>query len=705
LGALSAYRGKIHPITTTQVFIDRINPITVPVGFISQGVKPWLPKPSGIAWVKKSGKHQKGYYKLYAGFDIETTNIISETSKLAFMYIWQCAICSDTEGAVYLGRTWEDFEYLLRCIKEHYSLDDGHRLIMWDANLGFEFQYIRKRLTWSANEYDFFAKEQRKPLLATTDFIEFRECLSISGGSLAQLAKDYTTTLKLKGDLDYKTERNSHTKLTATELGYSINDVVILAEWSKYIFSQYIEPSHLVPVTKTGLLRVEVKQAFKQLVTDRKAYMELMALAMPNEHDYMFWFRYLFRGGFVHANLIYSDRLLFDVDMMDITSSYPNEMLTSDRYPVTPFIDEPFSADALKTKACIMAVEFYGLHNRGSHSIESLHKAIEIEGARIDNGRIYHAERLIVALTELDLENYTKYYKWAKMRILSFKTAKRGRLPIFIRSVLAKHYKRKSALKRAGLSKSPEYALVKSGVNSAYGLMVTRLQLDRVIYKDGEWGFDDVALDYAKEGGKQILLPQWGIYVSALARHTLLSMVHELTEACGDIVVYCDTDSIKHLPHPKASAIFERYNQAKTAQLERLGLIGDDFKGLGWFDFEGKAQRFKTLGAKRYMCEVNGEIEATVAGLPKSVIKGITDPFESFKAEGFSIPAGESDKLTTCYNDSYTGCFVDGEWMEEESSVALYDIPFSMMTDKDYYTMMLASPENRRKIIGQRTAG
>ena len=94
---MSAFRGKIHPICTAQVYIDREHPLTVPVGFVSQGVKPWLPKPTGNTWLKKHGRHQKGYVNIYAGFDIETTNIISDESKLAYMYIWQCALCSDTE--------------------------------------------------------------------------------------------------------------------------------------------------------------------------------------------------------------------------------------------------------------------------------------------------------------------------------------------------------------------------------------------------------------------------------------------------------------------------------------------------------------------------------------------------------------------------------------------------------------------------------
>lgn len=692
-----------NQITSTEVYINPDKPITVPVCKCIKGVVPWLPSFDGYTWIKRLGKHQKGYLNLYAGFDIETTNLITEERKVAYMYIWQLSICSDLEGIVYLGRTWEDFIYLLENISEYYNLDNQHRLIIWDANFSFEHQFIRKRLTWQRDsEYDFFAKELRKPLLATTLNIEFRECLSISGGSLAQLAADYTTTQKLKGDLDYKVLRNYKSRLTLQELNYCINDVVILSEWSKHIFNTYIGPSKLVPVTKTGLLRIEVKAAYKRMVSNNNEYKALMAHAFPDESTYIKWFRYLFRGGFVHANLPNANRVL-EALMEDITSSYPARMLLS-YYPVTPFKDEPFSAEALRTKCCIMEVEFYGLHSKYSHSIESLHKAIDYEGVKIDNGRIYHAERLRVMLTELDLENYTHFYKWKKARVISFKTAKRGKLPAFILEVLKKHYIEKAKLKKAKLNHTAKYAITKALVNSAFGLMVTRIQLDKVDYINDQWTYSEVSLDYESERKRQILLPQWGIYVAAHARRELLTIVYRLTKECGNIVIYCDTDSIKYRPHPKAEAIFKEYNEEIAKQLVAAGLTDPAFNDLGMFDFEGHATRFKTLGAKRYLAEVDGKVEATIAGLPKGVINKFTDPFEVFNAEGWYIESENSDKLTTSYNDNYHGDYILGEWVEEESSVALYEVPFSIHTDRDYYNMLIQSQE-RRKIIGTRDGG
>lgn len=656
----------------------------------------------------KRGRHKKAYLMLYAGFDIETTNVITEEYKRAFMYIWQFAICDKNEGFVYLGRTWEDFEDLIKRLQDFYKLNEALRFIIWDANFGFEFQFIRKHFEWSEGEFDFFAKEERKPLLATTGNIEFREALSISGGSLAQLAKDYTVTQKLKGDLDYKIPRNSKTPLSPKELQYCINDVVILVEFSEFIFFKYIIPNKKCPLTKTGLLRQEVKDELVNTAPSLDAYMGMIQSAYPDEMTYKVWFRYLFRGGFVHSNFSLTNKILTNCRAFDITSSYPARMFLS-YFPVTPFKKVKFQPEYLKKYCCFMVVKFYNIRTTTYHSIESLHKVIEGDEIKTDNGRVYKAKYMKVMLTELDFDTYRKYYKWDKCVISQCHIAKRGRLPKFIRGVLARHYIKKAQLKAQGLNDTPEYAIVKSGVNAAFGLTVTRLSLDKVAYTSEGWATQEVALDFTHEKEKQFLLPQWGIYVAAAGRHELLSMVYEITQKCGNVVAYCDTDSIKCLPHPELDGIISTYNERIASELKAAGLTQKEFADLGFFDDEAKGHtitRFKTLGAKRYLTEIDGsKIKATIAGLPKATILhqkdkdgNLIDAFTLFDVEGMEILAENSDKITTFYNDEYTACYVDGELMEEESSVALYDIPFSMHTERDYYNMLFDESLLRRKL-------
>ena len=687
-------------ITTTTIHLAS-GDINAPVIAYNKN-KIQLPTKAPVFMTQPKGKHKKGYYKLYCGFDIETTNVITPDSKKAFMYIWQFAIATDKCGVVIIGRTWGEFLELIDHINEYYMTSETAKIIVFIANMGFEFQFMRSQLNWREDDFAFFAKEERKPLLATVGFVEFREALTISGGSLAQLANDYTTTQKLVGDLDYTIPRNHKTKLDLTELQYCINDVVILSEFSDFIFREYIIPSRRVPLTKTGLLRAEVKGELKKQCKRIDDYKAAVKTAFPSETEYKMYFRFLFRGGYVHSNFTLTNQVLRGCRAFDITSSYPARMNLS-YYPVTPFLAEEFSVGALKEKCCIMIVDFYNIKNRFYHSIESGHKVIEGENIKLDNGRVYRASRIRVMLTELDLQNYFDFYVWEEMRIISFKTAKRGKLPRFIRDVLNRHYREKAALKAQGLNDTPRYAIVKSGVNSAFGLMVTRLSLDKVIFKNGQWMLDPVPLDYNKEVENQFLLPQWGIYVAAAARHELLKMVYEIERVCGNIVIYCDTDSIKCLNHPKLDGIIEGYNRQIAKQLCDNNLTDPAFADLGFFDDEAKGHiitRFKTLGAKRYLTEYDGKkIKATIAGLPKkTILKQGVDPFKLFDVNGMQIAAKNSDKLTTCYNDNYTSAWVAGEFMEEETSVALYEIPFSMFTDKEYYNLLFNPAMMRNKL-------
>ena len=147
------------------------------------------------------------YKRLYAGFDIETTNVEQGEKHLAFMYHWQFGIANGNQGFIMMGRTWAEFLDFFGQLEAFYDLGKLTRLISWIANTGFEFQFIRKYFEWDPE--DFFAREERHPLKVRTGGFEFHEALTISGGSLAQLAKEYTTTQKLVGDLDYSIPRNT----------------------------------------------------------------------------------------------------------------------------------------------------------------------------------------------------------------------------------------------------------------------------------------------------------------------------------------------------------------------------------------------------------------------------------------------------------------------------------------------------------------
>lgn len=242
--------------------------------------------------------------------------------------------------------------------------------------------------------------------------------------------------------------------------------------------------------------------------------------------------------------------------------------------------------------------------------------------------------------------------------------------------------------------------------------MVTRIELDKIVYTN-DWEVHEKELDYQNEVKGQFLLPQWGIYCTALARRELLLPTMKITQAIGygngkdgAGVAYNDTDSIKYYdPKGKAEAIFEEYNEQMRARLKAAGLTAPEFNTLGTYEADGETgefEFFKTLGAKRYLATENGQTHATIAGLPKAAILNVKgDPYKAFNADGMLVKAELSLKNGISYNDNPTTYTApDGEVMHEESSAGIFDMQFNMNLDKIYYTIVTEGLTERIRKYG-----
>ena len=634
----------------------------------------------------KKNRKKIVYYKINMGFDIETTNIITEEYKRAYMYHWQLSFNDN----VFMGRTWDEFTNIIEFLQ---GIKGKCYFLIWVANLSFEFQFICHRLEITS----IFAKEERQILTLFSNNLHFAECLSISGSNLANLAKDYCKTQKLKGDLDYSIIRNSCTPLTDTEKQYCINDVVILSEWADYMWS-FIEEWQTVPCTKTQQLRMELKDQIQNI----KAVNTMCKMCYPkNQTEYNALLHNCFRGGYTHANAYYTDEVLKDVVSYDFTSSYP-AVMNQKYFPVSPFltIKNPtvdIVENYVESKCCLILAKFDNIKQTTSHSIESFNKLLKYENVSLDNGRVRKADSITVYLTELDFETYKEFYTWEKVEIYSLQIAERGKLPKYAINVMNKYYKLKCDLKEAGKSDTIEYLLSKQRVNSNYGMMVTRHNIYEYIFNE-TWEKISSKKTYEDFRNKAFLLPQWGVWVTAHARRNLLKTVFKIGNDC----IYCDTDSIYLINHGKHKHIFEEYNK-EIIEINKSLFNDDCFYDLGCFDFEGTYPRFKTLGAKRYIKDKynkkSGKYETvqTISGLPKTAFvdyckKYNLNPYEEFKNE-LTLKKADSTKKTTCYNDEPHGenvidCNGISEFMFEYSSVAIYDIPFKMSLSEDFVTLL-----------------
>lgn len=646
------------------------------------------------------------YHRIFCGFDIETT----AQNEHSYMYIWQFSFATDTIPCVVVkGRTWAEFLELLRFLKVRLALRESTRIIIWVANLGYEFSFMRKYL-----DIDFvFAKTSRNPLIVLCGGIEFRECLSISQGSLSYLAKTWTQTQKMVGDLDYSILRNSQTPLDEKEIQYCDNDVIILSEFSKIIFDEYIKKQRYIPTTSTGILRHDLKTYAKETEENiDRTYQYIKSLFPKTKEDYLYIMTYLFRGGFVHACYKHADKTLYGMDSYDLKSSYPAVALQC-YYPISEFqectILTEEKLDALCEKYCVIfQATFHGLKSTTHHSIESKSKTISLIKPLLDNGRVKSADKMTVFLTELDYQTYKEFYKWESMEIHTIHVARRGFLPRYLTDRFYYWFDQKE---KVNSEKNPqEYAIIKTRINGHFGMCVTRLIFNDITYHNGEWIGEPTKKTYEEMISKEVLSPYWGVYITAHARRRELSLLYKMKEE----VVYSDTDSHKLFTNENTKKVIEEYNNMIESLNREVARRCDyDFSvigKLGRFECETEnnhIKRFKTLGAKRYITEYeDGSISTTISGLPKTALKEYSkaigvDVFDIFTNK-MCIPSQHTKKLVSIYTDEpYTDIITDPygntETMKEQSGIYLKPSDFNLSMEKEYVKLLLFWIERNEK--------
>lgn len=653
----------------------------------------------------RRGKKFIQYYNVPCAFDIETTSTKDGEDERGYMYHWQLGL----NGAVVLGRTWDEFINVMDAISEKLELCADKLLLIFVHNLAFEFQWIRQRFEWVT----VFATDLRKPLKAvTTSGIEFRCSMRLSGYSLKKVGENLVTykCRKMDGDLDYTLIRNSKTPLTEKERQYCINDVVVvmcyIQEQIEYNNGKITD----IPLTNTGYVRRRCRQScFGDNYRDRKQYENFMKSFPLREWEYTL-LKKAYQGGFTHANAVKVGEIWHKVSSFDFTSSYPAVMV-AERYPMgRGVVDKVHSVkelEALFDGYCVLIPIIYkNLKQRENvpDAIISESKCI-IHGKRVvNNGRVVEAEELSTVITDVDFELIKKYYTFEGIKVGNVIKYVKWYLPTKFVKVIATLYAGKTTLKNVK-GMEIEYQHKKGEINAMYGMCGTNVIRDLIEY-DKQWEKEKPdeeesksQIDEYNANRNRFLHYSWAVWVTAYARRNLLEGIL----ACGDDYIYSDTDSIKLTNREKHMDYFNKYNKEITRKIEKACMVHclpkDTFrpktvkgieKSLGVWDYEGDYERFKTLGAKRYMTEADGEVSLTVSGvnkkktLPwlKEQCKNNTEMFNRFDF-GLVVPADYSGKNTSVYIDDETTQKVtdylgNTEIMHELSSVWLGASSYSM---------------------------
>ena len=624
-------------------------------------------------WLVRDNKRVE-YYNVPAGFDIEVSSFYQgdkkPENKRGIMYIWQFGIFN----LVTTGRTWKEFEVLISMLQKILALNESRRLVVYVHNLPYEFQFIRKHFDWE----EVFILTERKPVYAITGGIEFRCSLKLAGGkSLANVAKDLQKykVRKAVGDLDYEQIRTPLTPLTEKELLYCENDIrVILC----YIQEKIEQDGDItkIPLTNTGYVRNYCR---KECYSRWKPYRKVME-SLTLEADEYSQLKRAFQGGFTHANAHYVGKVLDKVGSHDFTSSYPAVMVL-EKFPmakaeyISNGINERELMELMITRCCLFDIEIWGLMPKlfNEHPI-SRYKCPVCENAIVDNGRIVMAEHIITTITEQDFFVYTEFYTWDRIEIKNLRTYQKNYLPKnFVQSIL-NLYEKKTVLKDVE-GEEINYMISKNMINASYGMAVTDPIRDELMYSDNAFYTipKNIAegIDRYNNNIRRFLFYPWGVWVTAYARANLFSGIIEM----GDDYVYSDTDSIKSINTEKHENYFNSYNAQILDKIELASQYHNLDKSLfapytkkgkqkiiGVWDDEGVYDKFKTLGAKRYLTmkgveSTEPEYMITLAGSNKKktmeYLVETGDPFGNFK-DGLSIPPENSGRLILTYIDNET---------------------------------------------------
>lgn len=667
------------------------------------------------SYCTKKGKYPQFIDNIHCGFDIETTKIDNEKT---FMYCWQFCVFSNNEYNVIVGTYWYEFIDLIDLICDKLAIEN-HNLIIWVANLGYEWQFMKHHLIVTNS----FFKELREPVeIEHKNYILFKECLSW-GGSLKKLANDYTNLIKLKGDLDYSIYRESYKVHTQKEQFYCDFDVLILAQFSQWYEKQYLI-NGLFPKTTTGALRLLIKKDMEKDIN--KIYKRIARQYPYNMNEYNKLMNFVYRGGYTHGNMIYMNEIIKNVYSVDFTSSYPSVMLY-EKFPYSFNKCDPqkYNIDDIINLSVDFA--FYGLFEFSNvktttyHSIESLNKCFNIQEVKddketiIDNGRIQRTSKLQVYLTEQDLLTYIEFMKWDTVKILELHISRKQYLPLYLIKKLCEMYTGKAVLKQ----QFKPYAIEKTYCNANYGMCVTRQVIENIIWNDET---KEITTEHNKSYNNydeykknKFLLPQWGVWISAIARRNLLKNVYNLEHKNKNVhVLYCDTDSIKYIGEDKAQVI-ENYNKEivikRDNALERLKELNLDkslYYDLGMFDNEtqdynnGVIKYFKMYGAKRYIYFAKkGKKDiysCTVAGLPKqSYYKYCSNNIVKFFGDFNEHLIVKNCKLCSNYNDNSFEIKRNGKKEIIYSCLTLNNIDFNMTFDKDWLYLINSEYVNIRE--------
>ena len=641
-------------------------------------------------------RNQEGIALMY---DYDNHESFADKEPMSVMYVWQFGIETQDGIKVFMGRTWDELEEFIVLLSDEIqwsavnpgcSADSKYReteimtsmafvkptvnAYIYSHNLGFEYQHLRN-IFEKLMEKGTFARSMRKPMKSSFRRkkvkMNFKDSLHLTNKSLNNWSKDSNLAVKkLEEPADYYIPiRTPKTPLTQDEIMYSINDVVSMIYGLEIYRDKYGKIQN-IPLTQTGQVRLLCIERVTKVNTEWAEHCTQLT-----KNYTLDMFNHLierFSGGWVNANPTTVGRTLKNVTGYDLASSYPSVMTTK-TFPIGEFEQvhtsmfdqlEAQDLDSLDLRHHYMfTVKLRDVSTKKQNNYWSVSKVRNIKGQMVANGRVVYADEMEVAMTDLDWRTFKQAYSFSEYEITELFISEAGFLATELIETILDYYQDKTLLK--GTDRHSEYDESKQFINSIYGVAVTKIAADEIVF-DGEWSKKplDAEMFYdimeSTNAESTFLAYQFGIWITAWARQNLWQAIIEL----DNHVAYGDTDSVKGQLTDEDIKWFDVYNAKIEAEqmavASRLEIdpnryapkdLEGNVKRLGIWEFDGFHPEFKTLGAKRYCAStVDGDIEVTVSGLPKSAGELKIKKVDDFH-NGVVWDSSESGKLISYYND------------------------------------------------------
>lgn len=528
-------------------------------------------------------------------------------------YVWAWAVCEiGNESNIVIDNNIKSFIDYCYSQKNstfyfHNLKFDGEFIIYYLLKNGFK--HVVKKEDIKDNTFTTLISDMGQFYQITVYFtkgnkkvhkVTFIDSLKIIPFSVDTIAKTFNLPIsKLK--IDYNEPREIGHILTEEENEYIKNDVLIVAKALKTLFDE-----NLTYMTEGS----NALHDFKSMITKSKYNHLFPTLDYKLDED----LRKSYKGGFTYLNPIYKEKDVENVTILDVNSLYPSVMYEKSLPFGEPiFFDGQYKEDKVYNLYVQMITCSFEIKEGKIPTIQIKNSMSFMANEYLESS---NNEIVCLVLTNVDLKLFFEQYNVYDLEFVcgwKFKSVK----GIFT-EYIDKWITRKIEATKSG--NKGQRTLAKLMLNSLYGKFATSLDVQsKIPFLDED---DIVHYTLSEEEQKDGLYLPIASFITAYAREKTIRTsqaikTYSLEKYKKDMYIYSDTDSI-HTMLP----------------IEELKAFCDiDDVRLGAWKNEGFAKRAKFIRQKSYLEEIDGNVEITCAGMPKTCYKFVT--WDNFKT-GFT---------------------------------------------------------------------